>query len=50
MAANLPCPVCNNVVGNCGHVAGGYTGPITLGGTCTNCGNAYRVTCYGGCV
>lgn len=45
----MHCPSCGIYVGNCGHVAGGLTSPVTLSGTCGN-GHKYSVTCNGGCV
>lgn len=49
MAKDMYCPHCGSYVGNCGHVSGGSTDPITLSGTC-GCGKKYKVTCNGDCI
>lgn len=50
MARDLLCPYCRAYVGNCGHVIGGFTGPVTLSGTCPKCEKEYSVTCPGDCI
>lgn len=50
MARDLYCPYCGAYVGNCGHVPGGLTDPVTLSGTCGKCEREYTVTCKGDCL
>ncbi len=50
MARDLYCPHCGAYVGNCGHVPGGLTDPVTLSGTCGKCEREYSVTCKGDCL
>ena len=50
MAKDLYCPHCRTYVGNCGHVPGGLTYPVTLSGTCGKCERKYSVTCKGDCL
>lgn len=50
MARNLTCSHCGGYVGNCGHVVGGSTAPVTLSGTCPSCQLTYSATCSGNCI
>lgn len=50
MSKSMYCPHCSAYVGDCGHVAGGLTGPSTLSGTCGKCERQYTVTCNGDCL
>lgn len=50
MSKSMYCPHCKAYVGDCGHVAGGFTGPSTLSGTCGKCEREYSVTCQGDCL
>lgn len=50
MAKHLYCPHCGAYVGNCGHVPGVLTNPVTLSGTCGKCERKYSVTCKGDCL
>lgn len=50
MSKSMHCPHCGEYVGDCGHVSGGLTDPVTLSGTCGKCGRDFSVTCSGGCI
>ena len=45
--AAMYCNNCGGWVGDCGHVQGGLTSPVTISGNCPHCRKDYRVTCKG---
>jgi len=47
MSIRMYCSHCGAYVGDCGHVPGGLTAPVTLSSTCSNCNQHFSVTCNG---